>query len=178
MVWQGISDVITAVETAINPAGPPALPVRFGIAQKALNVDAPAIWAFLVSEHYGPPQGPGGSFNARMLHTRFCDVEFHSWGIDVPQAEQIHFAIVTAIRQVMQGASYQLGAVKWIEPHNIERGAVAVMPVTFIMAVPQQTLPLAIPGAPATYQTAPVPLTEVVDTSAPNPAGTLYSGEP
>jgi hypothetical protein len=172
VTWVGANDIIAAVQSQLGSS----VTINVGVSQKALNVAPPAIWAFMRRERYGAPQGAGAGYNARNLHARELDIEFHSWGVDVPMTEQIHLALVSAIRAAGAGATYRLNDAEWIEQQNIEYGPVLVMPVTFQMALPQQTLPLTLPGSDAKYQTVVV-TSEAPDTSPPNPAGILYRGE-
>jgi hypothetical protein len=68
-------------------------------------------------------------------------LEIHSLGVDYEQTEKLNALAITALRKVMSGAGYSLGQATWIDPGNVDYGAVLVLTVTLSMALPEQKLP-------------------------------------
>lgn len=129
--------------------------ISIGKKGRALNVAPPQYYIFPINEDYGAPQGAGGGGNPRILHTRPVELEFHSMGADFGPTEVLNQALITAIRQVMNGANYKLGRATWVDPDNLEMCPALVLPVTLNFGLPQASLPT-VQGAPvgnAVYQT-------------------------
>ncbi len=167
----GITDIFTDLGTTLSGVAP----VLVGAKERARNVDCPYYFIYPMRERYKPSQGAGFSGNPRMLAQRDVDVEIQSWGIDYAQAETLNACVVQALRTILKGANYVLGGAEWHDPQNMERGAVLVLTVTFILGLPEQKLTA--PLGDKTYQSV------VIETIEPDPAdvdegdGTFQAGE-
>lgn len=160
MTIQGWVNIVNALGGPVLGASPGAplnyvAPISIGRKGKSLNVGAPQYFVFPIRERYEGTQGAGSSGNPRALHTRLVDLEFHSMGADYGSTEVLNQALVTALRQVMAGANYQLGHATWVDPENLEAFPVLVLPVTLVLVLPQALLPTAAGVAidNAVYQT-------------------------
>jgi len=174
----GIGDLQTALQTALGTG----VPVLLGRKELHRNIVYPAFFLIPRAERYTGPQGPGASGNPRLLHTRRVSFELHTWGKTYADTEDLFGAFVTALRQAMQGANYELGDAEWEEPADMNAGVIQANPVTVVFGLAQKTLPIAVPlAAPAvgdaTAPTAIITSTGLDSTGAAAGDGVLTSGE-
>lgn len=170
----GVADFRTAFADEVQP-----IPVALGRKELATLDAAPRFFLVPVSESYDRAAGPGASANPRALHTRLLTVEVHSLGVDYDQAEKLNALAITALRKVMNGANYSLGGAQWIDPTNVDYGAVLVLTVTLRMALVAQQLPTSITvGGDDTKPTVPI-TSENWDPTGQTPGqGYLYPNQP
>lgn len=132
--------------------------IEFQKKNVSLNTSPPIYRIHPVREQYADPQGAGASGNPRLLHTRKVEFEVHSWGADVGATERLNQAFVTALREIVRGANYQLGGAEWVDPANAEFGPVLVLTVSINFGLAAATLPTAPPDpvTDATYAVATI----------------------
>lgn len=171
----GIADIYNGLVAAIGPN----VPILLGKRELARNVDFPQFWIVPVREDYGGTQGPGASGNPRVLNQRRLAFDVYTWGSDFGPTEDLHEAMITAIRGVLGGANYQLLGADWDEPTDMERGIAIILHVAVNLNVTQKTLPIPAPdSAPdAKLQTIQLPPVNF-DTAGTVPGdGKLDAGE-
>lgn len=163
MAIQGWVDIVNALGGPVLGASPGTplnyvAPISIGKKGKSLNVGAPQYFVYPLNERYEGSQGAGGSGNPRALHKRLVDLEFHSMGADFGSTEVLNQALVTALRQVLNGANYVLGQATWVDPDNLEAFPVLALQVTLVLVLPQALLPTTqgTPVGNAVYQTTTV----------------------
>lgn len=116
-------------------------PVNFGLAFEQQNVDLPLYEIFPLGETF--EQTPNGrSSNPPALYTVAFELEVRCWGADLSGALRLRQAFITAARLAMGGGpNVRLGRGAYVDPRNLDRGAVYVLPVTLLSALPAATLP-------------------------------------
>lgn len=151
-------------------------PMQFTIKDRNWNEDPPKYYVYPRSIQSAMPMGPGRSSNPRILHKDTHSLEFHCYGRDLPETERLRQALVTAVRKVVQGHSYELGSSSWIDTPNLQLGYVLVCPIDIWLALPEADLPtVGTPPQPVGDLTNPeVKITDVgPDDSETPPAGTM-----
>lgn len=136
----GILELQAALQAAIV-----GVPVNLGNKELFRNLVYPQFFIFPVRESYAGPQGAGAAGNPRLLHTRKLSLEVHTWGPDYGTTEQMFGAFVTALRQVVQGASYALEGSEWEEPQDLNTGVTLSSMVTVVYGMAISSLPIQTP---------------------------------
>jgi len=137
-------DFCDAIQLAIGPGGAVSgnVQVYQGRAYEAANISPPAISIYPVGAGYSGPMGAGAATNPRILHTRQMRCEAHCWGVNHGNAEGLQTGLITALRQVMNGANYILMGDTWYESGAVKCGAAVATTIDLKFGVPVAKLPL------------------------------------
>jgi hypothetical protein len=147
-VTAGVSsftDFCTAIQTAIGPGGSVSGNVQIyeGRQTKHAHASPPCIFLYPGTASYGGPMGAGAATNPRILHTRQPRIEAHCWGTDYANAEGLQNALITATRQVVSGANYNLLGDQWFDEGVDVAGVSVTTTFEVRFGVPEVKLPLA-----------------------------------
>jgi hypothetical protein len=96
----------------------------------------PRIIAVPASEAIESAKGSGGDgvrFPRRFL-SRACTVDFHIWGVDMEQAEDLAERVWNAVQKLVAG-SYRPAGARWVGDGVIAKGVVYVASVTFLVPI-------------------------------------------
>lgn len=163
-----LATLVTALQAAIG-----SVPIGFGKKGRPVHSAPPNYTLFPLRETFVGPQGAGASGNPRVIHTRVVEINIHSWGDDFGPAEDMNEAMITAIRTVLSGANYVLGPAEWIDPLNMDLGAVLVQHVQLTLGLPLANLPLVYTGGTAVNVDALYQKVTITGTGA-DTAGTVF----
>lgn len=112
--------ILDACETALAGVAP-----SFKGRKYLAQLDAPRryVWVVLGADTQGTTS-PGA--NPRPLHDDGWDLAVHCWGKDLDEALRMRQALVTVVRQQVNGANYSLGRTTVIDDdeHNVDGVAV------------------------------------------------------
>jgi len=126
-------DVIEGVRPLLDGFGP----TTYG-AQQVWREAKPRRWVWVpVSETFGASEKADGS-----LAKRIVSVQIHSWGLTENECEAMQAAVVSAIRDVLNGRRYGLSNAQWTERLDAHRGAALVTTLSIELPMPRVALPL------------------------------------
>ena len=142
--YMSFLDFCAAMQEVIAPGGNVSGNVQVYAGRKTGNhVSPPAIFLYPVNGNFSGPMGAGHSTNPPILHSRDLQVEAHCWSVGYDDAEGLETAVITAIRDVMGGANYQLLGERWEDESLNTAGVAVVLTFSMRMGVPAARLTLA-----------------------------------
>lgn len=128
-----IADVIAAVAPKLDAWGP----TTYG-AQQVWREAKPRRWVWVpISETFGAAEFRNGD-----LAKRVASVQIHSWGLTEAECEAMQAAVVTAIRQVLNGKRYNLTSAQWATRQDSHRGAALVTTLSIELPLTPVSLPI------------------------------------
>lgn len=128
-----VADVVTAVTPLLEGWGP----TTYG-AQNVPRAEKPRRWVWVpISETFAAAEFRNGD-----LAKRLVSVQIHSWGLTEAECEAMQAAVVSAIRQVLNGKRYNLTSAQWTTRQDAHRGSALLTTLTLELPMPRVTLPL------------------------------------
>lgn len=147
-----IADVIAAVAPKLDAWGP----TTYG-AQQVWREAKPRRWVWVpISETFGAAEFRNGD-----LAKRLVSVQIHSWGVTEAECEAMQAAVVSAIRQVLNGKRYNLTSAQWTTRQDAHRGSALLTTLTLELPMPRVTLPLGLAIEDSTLGTVTVDDAEI-----------------